>query len=131
MDAMTLQALIERVLDDHKANDITAIDLTGKADFADSMVIASGTSQRHVASLADHVIHALKDAGFEHVPAEGQEAGEWVLVDAGDVIVHIFHPEARSRYNLEKMWSLPAANAELKPRLTTANGMASELEATL
>lgn len=77
------------------------------------MVIASGTSARHVASLADHVVQALKAAGFPSVPVEGLEACDWVLVDAGDVIVHLFRPEARTHYNLEKMWSvtLPGAPA--------------------
>ncbi len=83
-----------------------AIDLTQKADFADRMIIASGTSARHVMSLADHVVKVLKDAGYNPIPVEGMEAGEWVLVDAGDVIVHVFRPEARTHYNLEKMWSL-------------------------
>lgn len=70
------------------------------------MVIASGTSARHVSALADHVKSALKDAGIEPVPTEGLEAGEWVLVDAGDIIVHIFRPDMREHYNLEKMWSV-------------------------
>jgi ribosome-associated protein len=70
------------------------------------MVIASGTSARHVSSLAESLIVALKHAGFPHVPVEGKENGEWVLVDAGDIIVHIFKPDTRTHYNLEKMWSV-------------------------
>lgn len=69
------------------------------------MIIASGTSARHVASLADHLAQVLKEAGFSSVPMEGKEACDWVLVDAGDVVVHLFRPEVRERYHLEKMWS--------------------------
>lgn len=72
------------------------------------MIIASGTSARHVASLADRVVTALKAAGWDHVPVEGMESGEWVLVDAGDIVVHLFRPEFRRYYNLEKMWSVAA-----------------------
>jgi ribosome-associated protein len=101
-----LERLITQSLDQNKAEQIISIDLTGKSDFADRMVIASGTSARHVSALADHVKTALKSAGFVHVPTEGQEAGDWVLVDAGDIIVHIFRPDMRVHYNLEKMWSV-------------------------
>ena len=71
------------------------------------MVIASGTSQRHVSSLADRVVATLKGAGFGNVPTEGKESSDWVLVDAGDVIVHLFRPEVRQYYDLEGMWSVP------------------------
>ncbi len=101
-----LHRLIASTLEDRKAEDIIAIDLHGKASFADAMIVASGTSQRHVSSLADSVVKALKEAGYERVPTEGQEAAEWVLVDAGDIIVHLFRPEVRERYALEKMWSV-------------------------
>jgi ribosome-associated protein len=105
-----IERLILSSLDQLKAEKIVSIDLTGKSDFADRMIIASGTSARHVGSLADNVVEALKKAGYDSVPTEGKDACEWVLVDAGDVIVHLFHPETRSHYNLEKMWSvaLPA-----------------------
>lgn len=76
------------------------------------MVIASGTSSRHVGALADHVVGMLKDAGMEHISVEGQEVCDWVLVDAGDVVVHIFRPEARIYYNLEKMWSVSLPQLE-------------------
>ena len=76
------------------------------------MVIASGTSQRHVSSLADRVIETLKSVGFSNVPTEGQEVGDWVLVDAGNIVVHIFRPEARRYYNLEKMWSVDVPQLE-------------------
>jgi ribosome-associated protein len=71
------------------------------------MIVATGTSQRHVSSLADQLIEVLKKAGYDHVPVEGRETGEWVLVDAGDVIVHLFKPDVRSHYNIEKMWAAP------------------------
>lgn len=112
LSLLQLERLILSSLDQHKAEDLVSIDLTGKSDFADRMVIASGTSQRHVSALASHVIDALKQAGYEHVPAEGKETGEWVLVDAGDIVVHIFRPEVRSYYNLEKMWSMAIPQLE-------------------
>lgn len=103
-----MQRLLNAVLkslDDDKAQDAVSIGLTGKSTIADYMVIASGTSHRHVASMADHVIQRLKDQGFETRAAEGLPQGDWVLIDAGDVVVHIFRPEVRAFYNLEKMWS--------------------------
>ncbi len=76
------------------------------------MVIASGTSQRHIGALADHVVDTLKRSGYNHVPVEGKEVGDWVLVDAGNLIVHIFRPEIRDHYNLEKMWSVALPQLE-------------------
>jgi len=108
-----LERLILTSLDRHKAENIVSIDLTGKSDFADRMVIASGTSGRHIGSLADRVVEALKKAGYDHVPVEGQEGCDWVLVDAGDIVVHIFRPEIRSYYNLEKMWSVELPEFEV------------------
>jgi ribosome silencing factor RsfS/YbeB/iojap len=108
-DRLPLTQLIDlvcEVLADNKAEQIDTIHLQGKADFADAMVVASGTSARHVTALADHLTQALKKNGYENVPTEGMEAGEWVLVDAGDVIVHLFKPDAREHYKLEKMWSV-------------------------
>jgi len=107
-----LERLILTSLDGHKAEDIVSIALTGKSAFADRMVVASGTSQRHVASLASHVVEMLKKAGYHDVPVEGEEACDWVLVDAGNIIVHIFRPEARLYYNLEKMWSVTLPQLE-------------------
>jgi ribosome-associated protein len=106
VSAPHLERLIVKSLDTHKAEDIVSVDLTGKSDFADSMIIASGTSSRHVGSLADRVVEALKAIGLSPIPVEGENACDWVLVDAGDVVVHIFRPEARRYYNLEKMWSV-------------------------
>ena len=90
--------------------------MRGKADFADHMMIASGTSQRHVGALANHVVRALKEVGFGHISVEGLDRCDWVLVDAGDVVVHLFHPDARRYYNLEKMWSvaLPQPHMEME-----------------
>ena len=82
------------------------IDLTGKSSMADAMVIASGRSQRHVGALADHLTRALKEAGLGKCPVEGLPACDWVLIDAGDVIVHLFRPEVRAFYNIEKIWSV-------------------------
>ncbi len=96
--------LIQKVLDDNKANDIVTIDLKGKTSIANYMVIASGTSNRHVASLADKLKYELKQNGYIS-SSEGEEKANWVLIDAFDVIVHIFCPEVRDFYNLEKMWS--------------------------
>ena len=100
----TLLRLIEKTLDDGKAEDIAVIDLESKSTLADYMVIASGRSQRQVTALADRLLDVLRGAGCRHLAVEGLQYGEWVLVDAGDVIVHLFRPEQRTHYNLEKMW---------------------------
>jgi len=88
-----------------KAEDTLSIDLAGKSSIADYMVITTGRSQRHVASIADEVVRQLHKAGVTRVRVEGQRVGDWVLVDAGDVIVHVFQPDVRAFYNLEKMWA--------------------------
>lgn len=94
-------------LDDSKAEEMVSINIEGKSALADYMVIASGRSNRHVAAIADHLMRALKDAGVRNVKVEGLPSADWVLVDADDVIVHVFRPEVRSFYNLEKMWLAP------------------------
>jgi ribosome-associated protein len=96
--------VVGKVLDDGKAEDIVVIDLTGKSSIADSMVIATGRSQRQVVALAEKLREALHGAGCRRVAIEGLPHGDWVLIDAGDVIVHLFRPEVRNFYNLEKMW---------------------------
>ena len=101
-----LEALVMNALDDDKAEDVVAIDLTGKSSVTDVMVIASGRSNRHVGAMADHLVRKLKDAGHGKVAIEGLKTCDWVLIDAGDVIVHLFRPEVRSFYDLEKMWSV-------------------------
>ncbi|MFG1360425.1 ribosome silencing factor [Xanthobacter pseudotagetidis] len=108
LDAEEMLALVKARLEDDKSEDIVSIDLRGKTSIADFMVIASGRSQRHVGAIAEHLIEALKQAGVKGVRIEGQPACDWVLIDANDVIVHIFQPEVRSFYNIEKMWSGPA-----------------------
>jgi ribosome-associated protein len=92
------------LLDDGKAEEIATIDLQGKSDIADFMLIATGRSQRQVMALAQRLTEGLKEAGCKKVAVEGLRNGEWVLVDAGDVVVHLFRPETRTYYNLEKMW---------------------------
>jgi ribosome-associated protein len=82
------------------------IDLKGKSPLADAIIVASGRSQRHVGALADHLLRALKDAGYGRARIEGLPACDWVLIDAGDVIVHVFRPEVRAFYNIEKIWSV-------------------------
>ncbi|WP_417793534.1 ribosome silencing factor [Terasakiella pusilla] len=97
-------------LDDDKAKDIVTIDLAGKSSLADHLVIASGTSQRQVVAMAEHLMEKLKAAGMKGLVAEGKDQGDWVVLDAFDVIVHLFRPEVREFYNLEKMWDGPKAN---------------------
>ena len=91
-------------LDEMKAEDSVIIDLTGKTSIGDYMVVTSGRSQRHVGAIADHLIKDIEAAGVPGVRVEGMRHCDWVLIDAGDVIVHVFRPEIRAFYNLEKMW---------------------------
>ena len=97
--------LVETQLDEDKAEDILNIPLAGKSPMADAMIVASGRSARHVSALADHVARKLKEAGVEKVRIEGMPNADWVLIDAGDIIVHIFRPEVREFYNLERIWA--------------------------
>ena len=112
--AENLVSLITSSLEDDKADDIVVIDLHGKTSIADSMVIASGRSTRQVGAMAEHLAQRLKGAGASRVSVEGMPQCDWVLIDGGDVIVHLFRPEIRSFYNLEKMWGIepPAANQQ-------------------
>jgi ribosome-associated protein len=103
--ADAMMALILANLDDAKAEDVTSIDLRGKTSLADMMVIATGRSDRHVGAIAERVVSALRDAGHGAPRIEGLPHCDWVLVDANDVIIHVFRPEVRQFYNLEKMWS--------------------------
>lgn len=105
-EAKILQ-IVTTTLDDNKADNMVVIDLEGKSSIAGHMVVASGTSQRHVVSLAEKVVENLKKSGFKS-NMEGEDKGDWVLIDAFDVIVHIFKPEVRDFYNLEKMWQSAA-----------------------
>ncbi len=99
--------LVKTYLDDDKAEDIVVIDLNGKTEIADYMVIATGTSQRHVGAMTDHIHRNLKTKGVKGIAIEGLPQCDWVLVDTGDVIVHLFRPEVRDFYNLEKIWMAP------------------------
>ena len=113
--AEALHELVLRSLDDDKAVDVVSIPLNGKSNIADYMVIASGRSTRQVTAMAQKLAERIKHAGFGHARIEGLPAADWVLIDADDVIVHLFRPEVRSFYNLERMWafedSAPAATA--------------------
>ena len=98
--------MVVKSLDDDKAQDIVVIDLVGKTNIADHMVIANGTSGRQVAAMAGHLQEKLKAIGGKGISIEGAQQGDWVLIDAGDVVVHLFRPEVRSFYSLEKIWGL-------------------------
>jgi ribosome-associated protein len=100
----TLRIVLAR-LEDMKAEDSVTINLTGKSSIGDYMVVTSGRSQRHVGAVAEHVVKDIKAAGVPGVRVEGMRQGDWVLIDAGDVIIHVFRPEVRTFYSLEKMWS--------------------------
>ena len=120
-----LLALVESSLDDDKAEDIVVIDLHGKSTISDYMVVATGRSQRHVRTIAEHLRERIKADGIHTPSPEGVPQCDWVLIDAGDVIVHVFRPEVRTFYNLEKMWSQALTGPEFSPDA----GRAGELTA--
>ena len=105
MKVSDIKFIIEKILDDNKAQNIISIDLKNKSYIADYMVVASGTSSRHLQSLSEILVAELKKIGLNDCRIEGRDSAEWKLVDTIDVIVHIFHPEKREFYDLEKMWS--------------------------
>ncbi len=105
MEIAEIKDNIEKILDNNKAKSITAINLKNKSYIADYMIVASGTSSRHLQALSEILVTELKKIGLENCHLEGKDSSDWKLVDAYDVIVHIFHPEKREFYNLEKMWS--------------------------
>jgi len=116
LPALSAEDLLKNVmtcLDDNKAEEIVSIDLAGKSGIADHIVIANGRSQRQVSALASYVIKGLKKAGHRDLLVEGLSQADWVLIDAGDVIVHIFRPEVRSFYNLDKMWGADLESGEV------------------
>ncbi len=106
-EAKALSGAILAVLDEHSAQDTIEIDIRGKSSIADYMIVSSGRSNRHVGALADYLQRALKELGHKDLGVEGLEGLDWVLIDVGDVIVHLFRPEVRVFYNLEKIWSVP------------------------
>ena len=99
-----LQTLIVTSLEDDKAEEVVALDLAGRAAFADRMVIATGLADRQITAMATHLEEKLAEAGIKRVQIEGGGGSDWVLIDAGDIVVHLFKPEARTLYGLEKMW---------------------------
>ncbi len=105
MKIIDIKKNIERILDNNKAANITSINLKNKSYIADYMIIASGTSSRHLQALSEILVAELKKIGLEECRIEGIESNDWKLVDANDIIIHIFHPEKRAFYDLEKMWS--------------------------
>ena len=107
MEIEKIKKIIEKNLDDNKANNIISINLKNKSDIADYMIVASGASSRHLQSLSENLITELKKIGLSNCRMEGKESKDWKLVDAIDVIVHIFHRDKRNFYDLEKMWSEP------------------------
>ena len=106
-----LQALVIDALEDLKGVDIKVLDVTGMTSITDRMVVVSGTSTRHVKSLAEHVVLKAKEAGNPPLGVEGEQAAEWVLIDLGDVVVHVMLPMVRAFYALEKLWSVGSADA--------------------
>ena len=106
--------IVHKVLSDNKANDITKINLEKKSSIADYMIICSGTSNRHVISLSNYLVEALKKENLNTLNIEGIRNGDWVLVDAGDIIIHLFRSEVREYYGLEKMWAGEEINSYIK-----------------
>lgn len=115
INSAALNSLIQKVLDDHQAEDIVVIDLVGKSTIGDHMVIATGRSSRQVIALAETLIQALKAKGLVGIKPEGARQGDWILIDAGDVIIHLFLPEVREFYSLEKMWEADFSDPDQTP----------------
>ena len=115
MEILEIKKNIEKILDNNKANNITSIDLKNKSYIADYMFISSGTFSRHLQALSEILVSELKKIGLDNCRIEGKDSNDWKLVDTIDIIVHIFHPEKREFYDLEKMWSeeIPKERATL------------------
>ncbi len=115
MTADELKKIVITALEDLKGLDIIALDVRGLTSIADCMIFCSGTSNRHVKSLADNAASTAKKRGAHVLGTEGEDTGEWVLVDFGDVVLHVMLPETRAFYDLERMWSAPVAKTESEP----------------
>jgi len=122
MQLEQLKDLVIEVLDDMKARDVSVIDVRGKTAVTDFMIVASGTSDRHVKAIAETVAYRAKEAGEPPLGTEGVQEGEWALVDLNGVVVHLMLPKVRDFYNLERLWSAPALVAETMPRQSAAAG---------
>ena len=120
MTPETMKKAVVAALDDIKASDIVVLNVKKLTSMTDYMIIASGESSRQVNALARNVVDKLKERGAEVVGVEGQDAGEWVLVDLGHIIVHVMHPAVREYYNLEELWAAPAAVPRKKPAAKNA-----------
>lgn len=118
LSPLELKDFIEHFLDSKKAQDIVSIDLHGKSSIADYLLIASGTSQRQIGSMAQLLKEELKKKGLKNIHIEGLSQCDWVLLDAGDVIVHIFRPEIRSFYNIERMWNVEIFDETIKTSIS-------------
>lgn len=114
MNTEELKEVVLKTLDDIKAVDVRALDVQEMTSVTDYMIIASGTSNRHVKSIADSVVEKSKEKGVRPVGIEGEQEGEWILVDLGDVVVHVMKPDVRDFYNLEKLWSFRTKEEEQK-----------------
>jgi len=106
MQGETLNEWIVETLDDMKARDITVLDVRSVTPIFDTVIVASGTSSRHVSAVADNLVQAVKKAGMSAPKVEGEQGSDWVLVDLGEAVIHVMHPDTRAFYNLEKLWSL-------------------------
>jgi ribosome-associated protein len=115
MNADELKDVVEAALDDLKGHNRVTLDVRGMTDVMDYLVIVSGTSNRHVRSLADNVVQEAKKRGERPLGVEGEDGGEWVLVDLGDVVVHVMLPATREFYDLERLWQRPVESAESTP----------------
>jgi ribosome-associated protein len=113
MNTKQLQKFVKKSLEDNKAQKVTIIELGGKSDIADCMMVATGTSNRHVNAISENLVQDLRAAGIKSIDPEGMETGDWVLIDLFDIIVHVMQPEAREKYDLESMWQV---TAEKKPK---------------
>jgi ribosome-associated protein len=105
LEPSVLKDMILASLDEDQAEDVICIDLAGKSSLADAIIVASGRSHRHVAAIADHIVRKLKDAGVGRARVEGLPNADWVLIDAGDVVAHVFRPEVRAFYAIERIWT--------------------------